>query len=62
MHWTSKAVSKHARRRHGAPNGCPFDFRRRRTDMGGLLIVLVACVVCGAGLGNALCRVLGIGG
>jgi hypothetical protein len=30
--------------------------------MGGMLMVLVACVVCGAGLGNVVCRALGIGG
>lgn len=30
--------------------------------MGGLLLVVLMCVVTGKGLGSAVCRVLGIGG
>jgi hypothetical protein len=64
MDWITNAVGKHGRRRRGAPFGCPFDFRRRQTEipMGGLLLVVVACVVCGSLLGRSVCRLMHVGG
>lgn len=60
--WTDKAVGKH-RRRQGRYEGALFHFRRRREAvMGGLMLVVVTCGVCGTMLGCSICRLLGIGG
>ena len=64
MYWTrtDKAVGKH-RRRQGRYEGALFHFRRRREAvMGGLMLVMVTCVVCGTMLGRSVCRLLHIGG
>jgi hypothetical protein len=65
MYWIDNAVSKHGRRRQtGRHIGALFDFRRRQTEipMGGLFLVMVACVVCGCLLGRSVCRLLQLGG
>lgn len=59
--WTDKAVGKH-RRRRGRYQGALFHFRRRQeVVMGGLMLVVVTCVVCGTVLGRSVYRLLGRG-
>lgn len=64
MYWTrtSEAVGKHGRRRQGRHEGALFHFKRRReAAMGGMFLVVAACVVCGTLLGRSVCRLLQIG-